>query len=140
MKRSNPWALPQVKERRFERTFTDPEQEEPLTLTFRRPDPLALATYLEQSMEWARDYAEGVPTPDGDVVVLPESQWNLIGTLMACEVSAEGNDPYTNVDWIGVAKRYPSAWFQIIGWLPEVTQLELPRDAAGNSASLLAPP
>ena len=140
MKRSNPWALPRVQERRFERTFEDPEQEEPLTLTLRRPDPMVFSGYMEQATEWAKIYAAGVPTPDGDLYPVPENQWFIIASLMAADAPEEGEQPYTELEWIGISLRYPNAWLPICSWLPEVTGIKAVRDDEGNSPAAPAKP
>lgn len=140
MKRSNPWALPVVKNEPVSRTFNDPAQEEPLTLTLRKPDPLLLAGYLEKAQGWIESHANGVPTPDGEAVRVPDSQWYLIATLMAADVPDEDGTVWSELDWIGCAKRYPNAWLEICNWLPEVTQLQMPRDPEGNSGAALAKP
>lgn len=135
MARVNPWSQPRIETKRFERTFTDPDQAEPLRLVFERPDPLTLASWIEQSSQWAKDYAQGVPLPEipPRVIPLSETQWGIIGTLMACEVPDEDGQTYDEMGWIGVSQRYPKAWMDIVKLLPEITGLELPRDDEGNS-------
>ncbi len=113
MARVNPVGLPKVKERRESKTFIDPEQEEPLPLTFRRRHLLELSEWLEEAEEWAKNFADGIPV-DGESMVVPMSQWQTIATLCAMQCPDEGDAAYTQIEWVYLMLRYPNAWPEIV--------------------------
>ncbi len=113
MARLNPVALPKVKERRESKTFTDPEQEEPLPLTFRRRSLLELGEWIEQADDWFESFGQGVPI-DGEVISVPLSQWQTVATLCAMQCPDQGDAAYTNLEWLYLMLRYPNAWPEVV--------------------------
>ena len=87
-----------------------------IELTFQEMDEVLQGVSVDKSLDYIERYVRGedeLLTPLGQRVQMSEYLSRVVANLEAIDC---GPDPYSPLDWIGVAITWPGTWKQILDW------------------------
>ena len=140
MPRLNPWDAQYKRPERRTVTvaFTEPVE---WAVTLREPSELDRARIVDQHQEWLETYVTGAGdqpplpllTPDGQTVTVANPILYCFACLSAMQIPAAGEEPYSLLDWVGIAEKFPAAFRELADAMGALTRpAPAPEDLGGN--------